>query len=242
MKRVLTFLIGAVIAGLALTLATTLYGLTLPREHLVMRRTTLGQTPAEVWRVVTDYARQPQWDPDVVRAERVPEGAAAGPLAGALAGARGAGRVLEERSRGDAETQEAIRGAGPEHEPRAPQPEQEPAPPVWRFIREHGRSVLMQAQRAEPPHRLLRSFREEGGRYEGSWDLVIETVQGTGPGRSQVTLTERGRIPNPLRRAVTRLLIGQDRNAVRYLRGLARHFGEEPRVTRVPREHAQPLD
>jgi hypothetical protein len=236
MRRVFTFLIGTVIAALALVTATTLYGLTMPREHLFLRRMSLAQPPAEVWRVVTDYGRQPEWHPGLVRAERVPAGAV-GPLAGALAGARSAAARVEERSRGDAATQQVLPGDGGavENPPASPPPEEKP---VWRFVDEHGASILMQVGREQPPRRLIRHFRDEQGRYEASWDLEIEAHEGG----SQIMLTERGRIANPLRRAVTRLLVGQDRQALQYLRGLAARFGEEGEVRRVPREYVKPLE
>jgi hypothetical protein len=190
--------------------------------------------------VMTDYARQPEWHAAVVRAERLPHGAV-GPLAGALAGAKGAARGLEQRSMGDAETQEALKGAGDagpvyEHlEERRAEPEQKP---MWRLAERDGSSLVMQVERAQAPIRLVRRFRDERGRWEGSWDVEIEARLGG----SQVMLTERARIGNPLRRAVTRLLLGQDKRAQEYLRGLAASFGEPAQIQRVPREYAKPLE
>jgi uncharacterized protein YndB with AHSA1/START domain len=58
-----------VVAGFNICL---LIGMKLPREHVVARSVTVHKPPVEVWRVLTDYASQPQWRPELKSVERLP--------------------------------------------------------------------------------------------------------------------------------------------------------------------------
>jgi len=61
----------AVLAGLVLLMA--LVGLMLPKGHVATRRATLKRPPEEVWAVLTDVERFPEWRPDLEKVERLSE-------------------------------------------------------------------------------------------------------------------------------------------------------------------------
>lgn len=62
--------VGVLIASVIIA---TAIGSLLPREHIATRTLTLRQPPQSVWRIVTDFASQPQWHPEMIRVERLPD-------------------------------------------------------------------------------------------------------------------------------------------------------------------------
>lgn len=57
----------------AAVLITTVIGSFLPEEHVAMRTLILRQLPQNVWRVMTDFANQPLWQPDLKSIQRLPD-------------------------------------------------------------------------------------------------------------------------------------------------------------------------
>ena len=65
---------GGLVAVLAVLVAgMALAGLALPAAHVATRSATIGRPPAEVWRALTDRARQPEWRRDLRRLESLPD-------------------------------------------------------------------------------------------------------------------------------------------------------------------------
>ena len=62
--------VGVLIASVIIA---TAIGSLLPREHIATRTLTLRQPPQSVWRIVTDFASQPQWHPEMISVERLPD-------------------------------------------------------------------------------------------------------------------------------------------------------------------------
>jgi uncharacterized protein YndB with AHSA1/START domain len=64
-----------VVAGvlIAAVLITTAIGSFLPEEHVATRTLTLRQMPQSVWRVISDFASQPQWHSEMKNARRLPD-------------------------------------------------------------------------------------------------------------------------------------------------------------------------
>lgn len=58
---------------IAAVLVATAVGSLLPREHVATRTLTVRQPPLAIWRVITDFASQPQWHPEMKSAERLPD-------------------------------------------------------------------------------------------------------------------------------------------------------------------------
>lgn len=67
MKWVLIVL-GALVA---LALLVAVVGLLRPRSHVATRSFRLGKPPADVWPVVSDFARVPEWFGEVTKVERI---------------------------------------------------------------------------------------------------------------------------------------------------------------------------
>jgi len=60
--------------GLAAVLALmTVAGAMMPRTFVATRTATYAKPPAEVWKVITDFAATPTWRPGVKKAERGPD-------------------------------------------------------------------------------------------------------------------------------------------------------------------------
>lgn len=69
MKWVLIIVGGLV--GLALVIV--IVGAMRPKSHIASRTFRLGKPPADVWAVVSDYARLPEWFSEVSKMERLPD-------------------------------------------------------------------------------------------------------------------------------------------------------------------------
>lgn len=72
-KKVLK--IAASVGGVVVLLAlgVTGYGMTLPAEHSFTRSIQLTQPPEKVYQLITNFAAQPTWRPDVGKLERLPD-------------------------------------------------------------------------------------------------------------------------------------------------------------------------
>jgi uncharacterized protein YndB with AHSA1/START domain len=63
------WLLIAVGGAIFLTLATYLIGMTRPETHTARTEARFSHSPEEVWALVTDYTRWPEWNPEVERVE-----------------------------------------------------------------------------------------------------------------------------------------------------------------------------
>ncbi|MGH7699739.1 MAG: SRPBCC family protein [Gemmatimonadales bacterium] len=57
----------------AVALLIVVVGLFVPKSHETSVTVRLGKPPADVWAVVADFARQPEWNPEITRAKRLPD-------------------------------------------------------------------------------------------------------------------------------------------------------------------------
>jgi uncharacterized protein YndB with AHSA1/START domain len=73
MQKFLKVVLWVAIALVAVLNVCIILGMRAPREHVVSRSVVLNQQPAKVWQVLTDYASQPQWRPDVKSVKRLPD-------------------------------------------------------------------------------------------------------------------------------------------------------------------------
>lgn len=64
-------IVPAALVGLALLIVVA--GLFVPKSHEARVTVRLGKTPPEVWAVVTDFARQPEWNPEISAATPLPD-------------------------------------------------------------------------------------------------------------------------------------------------------------------------
>ncbi|HMX30247.1 MAG TPA: hypothetical protein PKC13_31990, partial [Blastocatellia bacterium] len=65
--------LAAVGVMIAAVLVVTAIGSVLPEAHVATRTLTLRQTPQSVWRVISDFAGQPQWHSEMKSVRRVPD-------------------------------------------------------------------------------------------------------------------------------------------------------------------------
>jgi uncharacterized protein YndB with AHSA1/START domain len=96
----------------------------------------------------------------------------------------------------------------------------------WRLHMGRNAAVLQVTQAQRPVH-LTFTIADEHGPFSGSWEYTIAPSNDG----SRVTLTERGRIANAAARAMMRYVFGEAVYIRKHLRGLAKKFNEEPRIT-----------
>jgi hypothetical protein len=98
--------------------------------------------------------------------------------------------------------------------------------PAWREIRDDGVGVVVESVAWEPPVHLLLRRTAERQTTATEWEYTIERA----PEGVALTLVERGRIANPVRRFVVQFLAGSRGALDRQLAGLAAYFDEPPRI------------
>lgn len=97
---------------------------------------------------------------------------------------------------------------------------------VWREVYEDGSPLTMETAEAVAPERLVRIIADEGGPFSGRWEYDIKP-EGAG---SRLTITERGEVPNPLFRFVSRFMIGHTYFMEKFQKDLAAKFGEAAQI------------
>jgi len=98
--------------------------------------------------------------------------------------------------------------------------------PAWREIRDDGVGVVVESAAWDPPVHLLLLRTPERQPAPTEWEYIIERA----PEGVALTLVERGRITNPVRRFVVQFLAGSRGDLDRQLAGLAAYFEEPPRI------------
>jgi hypothetical protein len=97
--------------------------------------------------------------------------------------------------------------------------------PVWQENYKDGNKVTLITTESKPPTRMVRELTDLEGPFSGRWEIdITPTAEG-----SNLTVTEIGKVSNPFFRFVSKYIIGHTTFMERYLAGLARKFGEEPR-------------
>lgn len=89
--------------------------------------------------------------------------------------------------------------------------------PVWREAGPAG-NLTVSVVLMEPGQRMVARVEDAGGDFGGTWTWDLAPAPGGG---TQVTLTEDGRIFNPMFRVVARFLTGYQATMERYLEALA---------------------
>jgi uncharacterized protein YndB with AHSA1/START domain len=95
---------------------------------------------------------------------------------------------------------------------------------VWRELYEGESPITLETAESIAPHRLVRIIADEGGPFSGRWEYDIRPDE---TGGSRLTITERGEVPNPLFRFISRFLIGHTYFMEKFQKELAAKFGEE---------------
>ena len=84
--------------------------------------------------------------------------------------------------------------------------------PVWREYYKNGQRLAFETIASDPPKRLVRKIVDESA-FGGQWEIaLLPTAEGT-----EVRVTERGEVYNPVFRFVSHFLIGQEKTIQEYL-------------------------
>ncbi len=86
-------------------------------------------------------------------------------------------------------------------------------------------SFVIERTRSEPPRLLEGTIDDDHKMFSGRWQYDIAPGEA---GSTVVTLTEHGRVPAKIPRAVMHYVMGKHVYIKKHLAGLAKKFGEEP--------------
>lgn len=98
---------------------------------------------------------------------------------------------------------------------------------VWRENYKDGNGVTLITTESKPPTRMVRELTDLDGPFSGRWEIDITPT----PTGSNVTITETGRVSNPVYRFMSKVIIGHTTFMTRYLTSLAGKFGEPAQFT-----------
>jgi hypothetical protein len=96
--------------------------------------------------------------------------------------------------------------------------------PVWLETYKDGMKLELEDIEVSGPKRLVREVRDTGNMFSGRWEIDITSVGDTA---CTVTITERGEVPNPFFRFMSRFVFGHTKSMEQYLAALASKFGEK---------------
>lgn len=170
-------LLGIVIGVAALVAIVVGIGYVLPEAHTATVYADIGASRSEVWPLVAEPGRAPEWRSSVDRVEDRPD----------------------------------VDGQ-----------------PAWTEISSTGPMPMVLVERV-PEERIVTRIIDEGMPFGGTWTIRLADAPNGG---TRVTITEDGRVYNPIFRFVSRFIMGHYGTAERYLRDLGSHFGEDTRPIR----------
>jgi uncharacterized protein YndB with AHSA1/START domain len=93
---------------------------------------------------------------------------------------------------------------------------------VWQEEYRQGMKVTLETIESVAPRRLVRRIADENLPFGGTWEYNITP---TTEGGSQLIITERGKIKNPIFRLMSRFIFGYEATIDNYLKALAASFG-----------------
>jgi len=73
LRRLMVWVLVAIIAVVGLAVFAVIVGLFLPPEHVASRTLRVERPPEVIWQVITDYADQPIWRSELSAIERLPD-------------------------------------------------------------------------------------------------------------------------------------------------------------------------
>jgi hypothetical protein len=195
--RTVLIVTGVVIGVLVLLVAVVaLIGMTLPQDHVAARTVRVRQTPEQVFAIISDVERVPTWRADVTRVEILPSDN---------------GRMM---------------------------------------FREHGSdAITYRVEASEPPRRRVVRIADANLPYGGTWTYDVTPLApaaaaseaaaartvSAGPAPStgggpttltQITITERGEVYNPIFRFMSRFVFSHHATIDAYLTALGKKLGE----------------
>jgi hypothetical protein len=97
--------------------------------------------------------------------------------------------------------------------------------PAWQENYKDGMKLLLEDTESVPAKKLVRKVAESRNMFSGQWEFEITPAAA---GSSILQITERGQVPNPLFRFVSRFIMGHTKSMEQYMTALAKKFGEKP--------------
>ena len=97
---------------------------------------------------------------------------------------------------------------------------------TWREDTGDG-AIPFETTEAIPPTRLVRTIADSTLPFGGRWVYTLDAADGG----TRLTITEEGKVFNPVFRFVSHFFLDQAATIEGVMRSLALHFGEEPRIT-----------
>ena len=95
--------------------------------------------------------------------------------------------------------------------------------PAWREVDDHGQVLPIEVVEWLPPQRLVTRIAGPKLAFGGRWAFEVEPVHGG----SELRITEKGEIYNPIFRFMARFFFGYSATMETYLKALGRKFGED---------------
>lgn len=102
---------------------------------------------------------------------------------------------------------------------------QPPGPLSWREHTKQG-AMTLAVEAFEPPRRMVARIADKNLPFGGAWEYAL-APDSIDPGKTRVTITERGYVTNPIFRFVSRFVIGHHSTLETYLKDLGRKFGTD---------------
>lgn len=95
-------------------------------------------------------------------------------------------------------------------------------------FREYGKDgpIIFRIVDRQPPSRLVVAVDDPDQPFSGAWTFELQP-EGAETGATRVRITERGEVPNPLFRAIARVMMSPTDSLEAYLRNLGRRFGQD---------------
>lgn len=95
-------------------------------------------------------------------------------------------------------------------------------------FREYGSNgpIIFRIVDRQPPSRLVVAVDDPDQPFSGTWTFELQ-ADGPDGQATRVRITERGEVPNPLFRAISRVMMSPTDSLEAYLRNLGRRFGQD---------------
>jgi uncharacterized protein YndB with AHSA1/START domain len=87
--------------------------------------------------------------------------------------------------------------------------------------------LSMETVEMSPPHKLVNRIAGSDLPFGGTWTFEVESLADG----ATLRITENGFVTNPVFRVVSRFLLGYTSEIEKYLRSLAKKFGEAPQIS-----------
>ncbi|MFN0112947.1 MAG: SRPBCC family protein [Blastocatellia bacterium] len=89
-----------------------------------------------------------------------------------------------------------------------------------------GMKIPLETLEVEAPKKLVRRIAADDLGFGGDWEYSLAPIEGG----CQLTITEKGKVPNPMFRFMSKYIFGHTATMEAYMKSLAGKFGETPAI------------